>query len=89
MTIEASDHREKLLEHMADQEHNPFYTPEELREAIGIDSNNMGDVMYFNQLLGVMGNQRDITVGGSVAPDSYVLPYRAREHARQHEGQIL
>ena len=88
MSVEASNDRKRLLEYMADEEHSPFYTDKDLREAIGIKG-DISDTIYYNQLRGIMTSQGDITTGGAAAPNKYVLPSRMKRFRKKHRGQIL
>ena len=89
LSLEASTHREKLLEYMANSDHSPFYTEGEMKEHLGLKQDDLGETRYFHQFLGILANQHELTNGGAAAPDKYVLPYRLREFSRQHEGQVL
>lgn len=72
-SLESSDHRERLLEVMADSEHSPFYTEDELILTLGLGE----DRDYFGQLASVLKTQHEITYDRN--KEAYVLPERTRE----------
>jgi len=89
LDLRASDDREILLEKMDNNEHSPFYSEIELKKYLNLDSNDLGDEHYFNELLSILGNQQEITTGGPSFPDSYVLPNRLSQHSLNHPQRIL
>lgn len=86
---ETPEHIRTLLKFMADENHSPFYQYEELREAIHVDTGNLGDVLYFGKLINTLISEEEIQMGGAAAIGKYIITKRAEQFSREHEGQIL